>query len=98
GLFEKLRDRFREVVAARGDALHVVLLILHRPEQHRVGEIDHARHPATFRTEQDALALGGTVDDVVRSAEEQSDEFRLVLIKSSLQMGSKKSILAVHAR
>ena len=93
GLFEELRDRFGEVVAARGDALHVVFLVLHRPEQHGVGEIDHARHPATLRTEQDALALGGTIDDVVGRAQVFADQFRLVLVESALQVVVRKPSL-----
>ena len=34
GLFEEAEDRLVEIVAARDDAVHVMLLVLHRAEQH----------------------------------------------------------------
>jgi hypothetical protein len=71
---EEVEDRLDEVVPARHHALHVVLLVLHRTEEHRVGEVDHLRHATARRAEQDALALGGTFDDVLRGAEVLADE------------------------
>ncbi len=44
GCFQELEDRLGEVVATRDHALHVVLLVLHRAEEHGVREVDHLRH------------------------------------------------------
>ena len=49
--------------------MHVVFPILHGPEEHGIGDIDHLRHPAPCRPEKDALAFGGAVDDVVGRVE-----------------------------
>ena len=70
GRFEEIEDRLDEVVAARDDALHVVLLVLHGPKEHGIGEIDHLRHAAALRTEQHPLAFGRTLDDVVGRTED----------------------------
>ncbi len=74
GRLEEIENRLDEVVAPRHDALHVVLLVLHRTKEHGIGEIDHFRHAATLRTKQHALAFGRTLDDVVGSPEILANE------------------------
>jgi len=49
GGLEEGQNGFSEVVAARRHTLHVVFLVLHRPEQNGIGEIDHARYAAALR-------------------------------------------------
>ena len=97
GFFQKLQDRFGEVVAAGDHSLHVVLLILHRTKEHWIGQINHARDAATLGTEQEPLAFGRAVDDVFRRSEEFSNQCRFVLVERSLQMRCQEPIHDVHA-
>ena len=83
GRFEEMENRLDEVVAAGDDALHVVLLVLHRTEKHGIGQVDHARHAAALRAEQHALALGRTLDDVVGRAEVLANQLRLRACRTS---------------
>ncbi len=74
-----------------------MLLVLHGAQKHGVGEIDHLRHTAPPGTEQDALALGRAVDDVVRGAQILADERRFVLVEGPLEMRRQKPVHDVHA-
>src|ERR1700688_2668584 len=97
GIFQKGENRLREVVAARYNALHVMLLILHGTKKHRVRQVDHARHAPPLRAKQNALTFGRTIDDVIRRAQIVTHQFRLVLIEGALEMRSEKSVLHVHS-
>ncbi len=98
GSFQKGENRLREVVAARHNALHVMLLILHGTEKDGVRQVDHARHAPPLRAKQDALAFGRTIDHVVRRAQIFAHQFRLVLVEGALQMRGEESVLHVHSR
>jgi len=97
-LDERLEDRLGEMIAPRDDALHVVLLVLHGTEEHRVGEIDHARHAPARRPEQRPLALGGALDDVVGRSEIFANECCFVLVERPLEMRGEEAVLDVHPR
>ena len=84
-----------KLFAPGDDALHVVLLVLHRAQQHGVRQVDHLRHAAARRTEEHALALGRTVDDVFGRAEVLANQLRLVLVERPLEVRREE---AVHAR
>ena len=73
-----------------------MLLVLNRPQQHRIGQVVHLRHTPTGRTEQRALRLSRTLDDVFWGPHELSDEFRLVAIEGPLEVRGQKPILYVH--
>ncbi len=77
GVLEEIENRFDEVVAPAHDALHVVLLVFDRTQEDRIGEIDHPRHAAPPRTEEDALTFRRAVDDVVGPAEGTRGSTRL---------------------
>ncbi len=98
GLVEEPEDRLDEVVPARGDAVHVVLLILDRADQRRVFQVDGLGHPATLGPEEHPLGLGRAVDDVVGRAEELAHKIRLVLVERALEMGGQEPVLHVDAR
>jgi hypothetical protein len=55
GVLEELEDRLVEIVAAGHDAVHVMLLVLHRAEQDGILQVHHFRHAAAFGPEQFAL-------------------------------------------
>ena len=95
---EHSEDGLGEVVAASDDAIHVVLLILDRSDQGRVGEINDLGDTATGRAEEDLLGLGRAFDDVVGRTEEFAEQFGFVLEEGALEVGGKKTILDVHAR
>ena len=97
GVLEEIEDRLDEVVPAGDDALHVVLLVLHRAQQNRIGQVDHLRHAAAFQAEEDALALGWTIDDVFRRPEVLANQLRFVLIEGPLEMGREEAVHDVHA-
>ena len=97
GFFQELKNRFREVVASRHDALHVMLLILHGAKEHGVRQVDHARHAAALRAKQNALAFGRTIDHVVRRAQVFAHQFGFMLIKGALQVRGEESVLHVHS-
>ena len=97
-LLEKRQYRFREVVPAPRNTLHIVFLILDWAEQHGIRQVNHARNTAALGPEQDALALGRAVDQIVGCAEKQANEFRFVLIKRALEVRGQKTVLHVHSR
>ena len=78
-------------------ALHVMFLVLHRPEEYGIGQVDHLRHAAPLRPEENPLAFGRAVDDVVGRTEIFADQFRFVLIEGPLQVRGEKAVLDVHA-
>src|SRR2546426_12370732 len=96
-LLEELENRLGEVVPAGDDALHVMLLVLNRTEEHGVREIDHARDAAAPGTEENTLALGRTVDHVVGRTEEFPNQRRFVLVKRPFEMGGQEAILDIHS-
>ncbi len=95
-ILEEIENRLDEVVPPGDDALHVVLLVLNRPEQNRIRQVDHLRHAAARRTEEDALALGRTVDDVFRRPEVLANQLRFVLVERPLEMGGEEPVHDVH--
>ena len=96
GVLKEAEDRLVEVVAACDHAVHVVLLVLDGTEEHRVLEIDHGRHPATGGTEEHALGLGRTLDDVVGSAQKLTQQIGLGLVEGPLEVGGEEAVLHVH--
>ena len=86
GGFEEVENRLGEVVAAGDDALHVVFLILHGAEQDGVGEIHHLGNAAAGGSKEDALRLGGAIDDVFGRAEVFADQVGLVLVEGALKV------------
>ena len=98
GLFKKLQNRLGKVVAPRDHALHVVFLVLHRAEQDGIGQIHHLGHAAARGAEENALRLGGAVDDVVGRAEILADQLRLVLVEGALEVRGQEAVHDVHAR
>ena len=96
--FEELQNRLGKVVAPRHDALHVVFLVLHRPEQDGVGQVHHLGNAAARGSKQNALRLGGAVDDVVGRAEVLADQLGFVLVKGALQVRGQEAVHDVHAR
>ena len=65
-LLDEAQDRLVEIVASGHHAVHVVLLVLHRPEQDRILQVHHLWHTAARGAEQLALRLGGAVNRVIR--------------------------------
>ena len=95
---EEVEDGLGEVVAARDHALHVVLLVLDRTQEHRVGKIDHPRHAAAGGAEQRTLARRRALDHVVGRAEVFANQLRLVLVERPLEMRGEEPVHHVHAR
>jgi hypothetical protein len=93
---QEAQDRLGEVVPPGHDTLHVVFLVLHGPEQHRVGEVDHPRNPPSLRAEEGSLGLCGAVDEVVRRAQELADERGLVPVEGPLEVRGQEAVLDVH--
>ena len=98
GVLKELKDGLGEVVAPRHHAVHVVFLVLHRPQQNGIGEVDHLGHAAAGGSKQHALRLGGTLNDVLGSAEILADQLRLMLVEGALQVRGQKAVHDVHAR
>jgi hypothetical protein len=96
-LLEELENRLGEIVAPRDDALHVVFLVLHRTQEHRILQVDHRRHAEPLRTEQQSLALGGARDQIVGRPEILADELGLVFVERALEVGGQEAVLHVHA-
>ncbi len=96
GVGEEIENRLYEVVAPSGDAIHVVLLILDRSDEGRIGEIDGLGDAAALGAEELSLRLRWAVDDVVRRAEELPQQPGFVLEKSALQVGGQEAVLNVH--
>ena len=97
-LLDEAKDRLVEIVAPGHHAVHVVLLVLHRANQHRVFQIHHRRHTATGWSEQFTLGLGGAVDRVVRRAEELAQQLGFRGAIGPLRVGGEHAVLDVHAR
>ena len=97
GVFKESENRLGEVVAPRHHALHVVFLVLHRAEQNGIGEVHHLGDAAAGGAEENALRLGGAVDDVVGRAQVFADQLRLVLVKGALQVRGEEAVHDVHA-
>ena len=97
-VLEEGENRLDEVVAPGHDALHVVLLVLHRPEEHWIRQVDHLRHAAARRAEQRALRLGRSLDDVLRRTEELPEKVGLVAVEGPLKVRCQEPVLDVHAR
>jgi hypothetical protein len=74
-----------------------VFLVLHRAEQDGVGEVHHLGNAAAGGSKQNALRLGGAVDDVVGRAEVLADQLRLVLVEGALQVRGEEAVHDVHA-
>jgi hypothetical protein len=98
GLPDHAEDGFVEIVPAGDDAVHVVLLVLHGPEQDRVLQIHHLRHAAAGRAEKFALRGSRTIDDVVGGAEVLAEDFRLGGEVHPLAVRRQHAVLDVHAR
>ena len=97
-LLQELEDRLGEVVPARDHALHVVLLVLHRSEEHGIRQVDHLRHTPAARTKEDALAFRRAVDDVFGGAEILADQRRFVFVERPLEVRRQEAVHDVHAR
>ncbi len=97
GGFEEIQDGLGEVVAPRHHAVHVVFLVLDRAEEDGVGEVHHLGDAAAGGSEEDALGLGGAVDDVVGSAEVLADQLGLVLIEGALEVRGEEPVHDIHA-
>ncbi|MCG3162480.1 MAG: hypothetical protein JMDDDDMK_03735 [Acidobacteria bacterium] len=95
-LFQKIQNRFGEVIAPGDNALHVMLLVLNRTEQHRILQINHRRHAAAARAKESPLAFGRAINDVVGRAEELAYEFGLALVERALQMRGQEAVHHVH--
>ena len=67
---QEVENGLDEIVATSSDAIHVVLLVLHRSDEGRIGQVDCLGDPSAGGTEQLALRLRGAINDVVRRAEE----------------------------
>jgi hypothetical protein len=97
GGFEEVENRLGEVVAPRHDAVHVVFLILHGAEQDGIGEVHHLGNAAAGGSEENALRLGGAIDDVVGRAEVLADQAGFVLVEGALQVAGEEAVHDVHA-
>src|SRR5208337_5233051 len=97
GGLEKIENRLGEVVAPRNHTVHVVFLVLHRAEKDGIGEVHHFGDAAARGSEENALRLGGAVDDVFGGAEVFADQLRLMLVEGALQVGSEEAVHDVHA-
>ena len=97
-LLEELQDRLDEVVAPGDHALHVVFLILHRPEEHRIRQVDHLRHATARRAKQRALRLGRTLDDVLRRTKKLPEKLGLMAVEGALEVRGQETVLDVHPR
>ena len=75
-----------------------MFLVLHRPKQHGVGQVHHLGNAAARGSKQNALRLGGAVDDVFRRAEVFADQLGLVLVEGALEVGGEEAVHDVHAR
>ncbi len=97
GLLEEPEDRLVPVVAAGDHAVHVVLLVLHRPEKDRVLQVHHGGHPSTRRAEEFALRRGRTLDEVVFRTQEFAEQVSLGNEVHSFRVGGQHAVLHVHA-
>ena len=95
GIFQEPENRLHEVVSSRRDPLHIVLLVLHRPQKHRVPEIDPGRHASPRGTEDLFLRLGWAIDGVVWPPEELPNQPGLGLREGTFQMRGQKSVLPI---
>ncbi len=75
-----------------------MFLVLHRPQQNRVGQIHHLRHAPPRRSKQHALRFRRTIDNVVGRTEILANQLRLMLVERALQVARQKAIHDVHAR
>ena len=98
GVVEETEDRLIEIVAPGDDAVHVVLLVLHRTEEHRILQVDHRRHPAPSGTEEQPLGFCGALDDVVGSTEKLAQQVRLSFVEGPFQVRGEEPVLDVHPR
>ncbi len=94
---EKPLHRLVERRAVGDDAVHVVLLVLHGPEEHRVGEIDQARHATAGRAEQGPLGVSRALDEVVGRAQELANQRGLVHEERALEVRRQEAVLGVDA-
>ncbi len=74
--FEEVENRLGKVVAPGHHALHVVFLVLHRPQQDRVGQVHHLGNAPARGSKEHALRFGRALDDVIGRAEVFADQLR----------------------
>ena len=75
-----------------------MLLVLHGAQEDGVGQVDHLRHAAALRAEENPLTFRRAVDDVFRRAEIFADECRFVLVEGALEVRREEAVHHVHAR
>src|SRR5262245_43444138 len=91
-LFEKLKARFIEIISARDHSVHVVLLVLDRTEQNWIFQIHHFRHTAAFWPEELTLGRCWTINCLVRSAEELTQQVRFRREVSAFGMRREQTV------
>ena len=97
-LGEHGEDMLVEVIATGDHAVHVMFLILHRSEQHRIHQVDHLRDAAARRPEEFALCRRGARDLLVRRAQVLAQEFGFGGQIHALTVRGEHAVLNVHAR
>jgi hypothetical protein len=74
-----------------------VFLILHGAEKDGIGEVHHLGNAAAGRSKEDALSLGGAIDDVFGRAEVFANQVGFVLVECPLKMAGQKAVHDVHS-
>ena len=97
GILKELQNGLGEVVPPRHNAVHVVFLVLNRPQENGVGQVHHLGNAAAGGSKQDTLRLRGAVDHVFRRAQVLADQLRLVLVERALQVARQEPVHDVHA-
>ena len=97
GGLEEFENGLGEIISARDDALHVVFLILHGAKEDGIGEVHHLGNAAAGGSEEDALGIGGAIDDVFGRAKVFADQVRFMLVEGALKVAGQEAIHDVHA-
>ena len=96
-LLNEAKDGFVEIITTRHHAVHVMLLILHRPKEDGVLQVQHLRHAPPRRAKEFALRIGRALNDVIRRAEKFPQQVCLRRAIHPLRVRCEHAVLNVHA-
>ena len=95
-LLKHAEDGLAEIIAACNAAVHMMLLILHRPEQDGIFQIHHLRHAPTRGAKEFALGGSGAIDNLIGRAQIFTQQIRFRRAIRALGMRGEHSVLNVH--
>ena len=75
-LLQRAEDVLTEIIPARDGSVHMMLLILHRAEQHRVFQVHHLRHTTALRPKEFALRFGRAINLIIRGPQVFAQQIR----------------------